>query len=101
MSALGQKRTFTNLRLMPALPPKADIGTQSWNVRFVPKADIRLDTAGRTWMVRPQSLRSQLAPGDFAAFIAASTCAFTASRLKLAPFCIGGKSIAVSASLLT
>src|SRR6516225_8621540 len=21
-------------------PPKADIGTQSWNVRFVPKADI-------------------------------------------------------------
>jgi len=23
-----------------ALPPKADIGTQSWNVRFVPKADI-------------------------------------------------------------
>ena len=26
--------------LMSALPPKADIGTQSWNVRFVPKADI-------------------------------------------------------------
>src|SRR6516164_6624645 len=26
---------------MSALPPKADIGTQSWNVRFVPKADIR------------------------------------------------------------
>jgi len=25
---------------MSALPPKADIGTQSWNVRFVPKADI-------------------------------------------------------------
>jgi hypothetical protein len=25
--------------LMSALPPKADIGTQSWNVRFVPKAD--------------------------------------------------------------
>ena len=24
---------------MSALPPKADIGTQSWNVRFVPKAD--------------------------------------------------------------
>src|SRR5215831_17059980 len=24
----------------PALPPKADIGTQSRNVRFVPKADI-------------------------------------------------------------
>ena len=26
---------------MSALPPKADIGTQLWNVRFVPKADIR------------------------------------------------------------
>jgi hypothetical protein len=26
---------------MSALPPKADIGTQSWNVRFVPKADMR------------------------------------------------------------
>jgi hypothetical protein len=25
---------------MSALPPKADIGTQSWNVRFVPQADI-------------------------------------------------------------
>src|SRR5262245_47860092 len=24
---------------MSALPPKADIGTRSWNVRFVPKAD--------------------------------------------------------------
>jgi len=26
---------------MSALPPKADIGTQSWNVRFVPEADER------------------------------------------------------------
>ena len=25
---------------MSALPPKADIGTRLWNVRFVPKADI-------------------------------------------------------------
>src|SRR6516165_7763231 len=25
---------------MSALPPKADIRTQSWNVRFVPKADM-------------------------------------------------------------
>jgi hypothetical protein len=40
MSALGQKRTSRRLRLMSALPPKADIGTQSRNVRFVPKADI-------------------------------------------------------------
>ena len=35
MSALGQKRTLGHLRLMSALPPKADIGTQSRNVRFV------------------------------------------------------------------
>ena len=40
MSALGQKRTLEHVRAMSALPPKADIGTQSWNVRFVPKADI-------------------------------------------------------------
>jgi hypothetical protein len=26
MSALGQKQTFKRLRLMSALPPKADIG---------------------------------------------------------------------------
>jgi len=40
MSALGQKQTFNDGCAMSALPPKADIGTQSWNVRFVPKADI-------------------------------------------------------------
>ena len=40
MSALGQKQTSAHVRVMSALPPKADIGTQSWNVRFVPKADI-------------------------------------------------------------
>jgi hypothetical protein len=31
MSALGQKQTFKRLRLMSALPPKADIGTQLRN----------------------------------------------------------------------
>src|SRR6516164_408636 len=36
MSALGQKRTSEQVRAMSALPPKADIGTQSRNVRFVP-----------------------------------------------------------------
>src|SRR5262249_39050524 len=40
MSALGQKRTSRHFQSMSALPPKADIGTQSRNVRFVPKADI-------------------------------------------------------------
>jgi hypothetical protein len=39
MSALGQKQTFTYLGPMSVLPPKADIETQSRDVRFVPKAD--------------------------------------------------------------
>jgi hypothetical protein len=38
MSVLGQ--TLQRILVMSALPPKADIGTQSWNVRFVPIADI-------------------------------------------------------------
>src|SRR5262249_43655110 len=40
MSALGQKQTSRHLQPMSALPPKADIGTQPCDVRFVPKADI-------------------------------------------------------------
>ena len=41
MSALGQKQTSDWRLLMSALPPKADIAVCDWNVRFVPKADIR------------------------------------------------------------
>jgi hypothetical protein len=41
MSALGQKQTLGKVRLMSALPPKADIAERDWNVRFVPKADSR------------------------------------------------------------
>jgi hypothetical protein len=41
MSALGQKRTLGHVRLMSALPPKADIAERSLDVRFVPKADMR------------------------------------------------------------
>jgi hypothetical protein len=41
MSALGQKRTFSDPAAMSALPPKADIGTQPRDVRFVPKADVQ------------------------------------------------------------
>ena len=40
MSALGQKQTSRLVRVMSALPLKADIGSQLRNVRFVPKADI-------------------------------------------------------------
>jgi hypothetical protein len=42
MSALGQKWTSRRVRVMSALPPKADIGTQPRDVRLVPKADIEL-----------------------------------------------------------
>ena len=41
MSALGQKQTSAHVRVMSALPPKADIGTQLRDVRYVPKADVR------------------------------------------------------------
>src|SRR5262249_250779 len=40
MSGLGQKQTLGHVRIVSALPPKADIETQSRDVRFVPKADI-------------------------------------------------------------
>ena len=40
MSALGQKQTWKRVRVMSALPPKADISSVLWDVRFVPKADI-------------------------------------------------------------
>src|SRR5215469_5160257 len=40
MSALGHKRTWLHVRAMSALPPKADIGTQPRNVRFVPLTGI-------------------------------------------------------------
>jgi hypothetical protein len=41
MSALGQKRTLQCIRVMSALPPKADIHRRKRHVRFVSKADIR------------------------------------------------------------
>jgi hypothetical protein len=42
MSALGQKQTFAVQEGMSALPPKADTDGQSFDVRFVPKADMAL-----------------------------------------------------------
>jgi hypothetical protein len=39
MSALGHKRTLEQVRVMSALPPKADIAGRDRHVRFVPKAD--------------------------------------------------------------
>jgi len=40
---------------MSALPPKADIGTQPRNVRFVPKADMNLATRGGRGLSEPTS----------------------------------------------
>jgi hypothetical protein len=40
MSALGQKQTLRHVRVMSALPPKADIRCRDRHVPFVPKADI-------------------------------------------------------------
>src|SRR6516225_9929044 len=44
MCALGQKRTSAHVRVMSALPPKADIDGACRDVRFVPKADIAFIT---------------------------------------------------------
>jgi hypothetical protein len=49
MSALGQKRTLGKVRLMSALPPKADIDEQDRHVRFVPKADILYERVVDFW----------------------------------------------------
>src|SRR6516164_10264640 len=64
MSALGQKQTLERLRLMSALPPKADMDRHGSDVRFVPKADIKrllnhLVGAGKDsrWNCESQSLR--------------------------------------------
>ena len=37
--ASGHKRTLEQVQIMSVLPPKADISTAHWDVRFVPKAD--------------------------------------------------------------
>ena len=44
MTVCGGVRADTVPQRMSALPPKADIGTQSRNVRFVPKANIQPGT---------------------------------------------------------
>src|SRR5215472_5154913 len=44
MSALGHWRTSHRVRVMSALPPKADIAESDCHVRFVPKADIQILT---------------------------------------------------------
>ena len=59
MSALGQKRTLVRVHMMSALPPKADIGTHSRDVCFVPKADI--PRCGRSVVIRLSRQRLRVA----------------------------------------
>jgi hypothetical protein len=47
MSALGQKQTLGQVRAMSALPPKAGIRCQAFDVCFVPIADSRSKTRNR------------------------------------------------------
>jgi hypothetical protein len=46
MSALRQKRTFSELCVTSALPPKADIAERDHHVCFVPEADSRAAAKG-------------------------------------------------------
>ena len=65
---------------MSALPPKADIGTQSWNVRFVPKADIPRCGEERRYSITSSAVASNVGgtsmPSAFAVFrlITKSNC---------------------------
>ena len=60
MSALGQKRTSKRVRVMSAIPPKADIGTQSCDVRFVPKADILHCSIERRYSITSSAVASSV-----------------------------------------
>src|SRR6516162_5092429 len=51
MSALGHRRTSAHVRVMSALPPKADIAESGWHVCFVPKADIQAAFGYYCWWV--------------------------------------------------
>src|SRR6516225_5936515 len=62
MSALGQKQTLRHLQPMSALPPKADIGTWSRNVRFVREADIQGRCSRRRTSNGPCLERGSLLP---------------------------------------
>jgi hypothetical protein len=60
MSALGQKRTFSNVCAMSPLPPKADIAGRQLDVCFVPKADIALAAITATRLFAPQIIPAVL-----------------------------------------
>jgi len=57
---MSQERTFLGQAPMSALPPKADIGTRSGNVRFVPKADILRCNKERRYSITFPAARPKL-----------------------------------------
>jgi hypothetical protein len=68
MSALGQKQTLEHVRIMSASPPKADIGTQPRNVRFVLETDVeticaRLHKAGGA-IIEQADVMQRVSGGD-------------------------------------
>ena len=68
---------------------------------FRQKNERGLSGGGTEGLGAPAINQSKLGGYLLIAALAASIFAFTASRLKLAPFCIGGNSIAVMASFST
>jgi len=74
MSALGQKQTSAHLGAMSALPPKADIGTHSRDVCFVPKADI-CTAANSRYRTIPSYLRPAAPLGIASKRVGASNAA--------------------------
>src|SRR5262249_34699543 len=66
MSALGQKQTFAPQKVMPALPPKADIRRRKTNVHFGPKADTGQVIYCSDWLTFsiPAFTHSSSTPGD-------------------------------------
>jgi hypothetical protein len=66
MSALGQKQTLERAPGMSALPPRADILRGGSDVRFVPKADIRISmTSCKQKAIVALQLSEPLLPGRF------------------------------------
>jgi hypothetical protein len=47
MSEVGQKRKWRRFQVMSALPQKADIDARDCDVRFVPMADMQMQTLNK------------------------------------------------------
>ena len=92
MSALGQKQTFERLRLMSALPPKADIAERDWHVRYVAKADIVRCGEIRRYSITSSAVESSFVGTVRPIALAVSTLMASANLLT----CCTGKSAGLS-----